>query len=173
MVASEAHQVPPSQDLATELLATTNATAIAAALDKARRRAHAIQYPKNAWIVVGSIIALVAVCHWVGLLWTYTFARRSQYTSTTAQSSNNTRRSRGSNAIQWSRLPIALTNVFRVVAFRWTIPIGNDHTLNAMEIFLLCAYIAIVYTWAFVNCEYDVLLIDIPSSGPETLESHV
>jgi ferric-chelate reductase len=150
---SEALRVPSSQDLATELLATKNATASAAALDKARRIAHAHQYPKDAWIVVGSIIAFVAVCHWLGLLWTYTAARR-HITASTTQPPNSRRP--GYNAIKWSRLPIALTNVFRVVAFRWTIPIGNDHTLSATEIFLVCAYVATVYTWAFVNCEYEI-----------------
>jgi ferric-chelate reductase len=149
---SEALQAPPSHQLVTTvLLATKNATANTAALDKARRIANAFQYPKNAWIVVGSVIAFVAACHWIGLLWTYTFARRP----TTTRSPT----SRQAIAIKWSRLPLALTNLFRVVAFRWTIWIGNDHTLNAMEIFLVCAYVAIVYTWAFINCAYDALFI--------------
>jgi ferric-chelate reductase len=165
---SEAFQVPQSEDLVTtEFLATKNATANTTALDKARRIANAFQYPKNAWIVVGSIIASVAICHWIGLLWTYTSTHR-HIPSSTARSPKS--RHRESSAIKWSRLPIALTNVFRVVAFRWTIPIGNDHALNATEIFLVCAYVAIVYIWAFINCEYDALLIVfLPSS---LLKSH-
>jgi hypothetical protein len=156
-------QAPPSQDLATELLATaTNAAALATALDKARRKAHALEYPRNAWIVVGSIIAFVAVCHWIGLLWTYTFARRH---ATNADQSPTSRRP---IAINWLRLPLALTNVFRVVAFRWTISIGNDLTLNVMEIFLACAYAAIVCTWAFVNCEHDTLSPSSPPPGVTT-----
>ncbi|KAG2095871.1 ferric reductase NAD binding domain-containing protein [Suillus discolor] len=49
------------------------------------------------------------------------------------------------------RIPLAIVNVYRVVAFRWTLEIGKSYTLNMAEVFVTVAYIALLLIYAFVN----------------------
>ncbi|KAF9033922.1 hypothetical protein BDZ89DRAFT_1158104 [Hymenopellis radicata] len=105
--------------------------------DRAIRVQRAADYPKQVWYLLASFIAFVSICHGISLL----FSR--------------TRRIQGRNGerggISLRRVPLAFVNVFRVMAFRWTIPIGNYYTLNVAEVFLTAAYIAIVFTWSLIN----------------------
>jgi len=50
----------------------------------------------------------------------------------------------------WSlaRLPLAAVNVFRVIAFRWTLEFGT-YDLKVADIFLTLAYIAFLLAWTF------------------------
>ncbi|KAG2359762.1 ferric reductase NAD binding domain-containing protein [Suillus spraguei] len=49
------------------------------------------------------------------------------------------------------RIPLAIINFYRVVAFRWTIEIGQSYTLNIAEVFVTVAYIALLLIHAFIN----------------------
>lgn len=99
---------------------------------------------KNAWYSVGAFIAFVSLCHFVGLLGMI-WRRVPPPTATPLH-----RRT----VIYYRRLPAALMHTFRVVAFRWTLSLGNSYTLNVAEIFLTAAYIAILFSWSFVNCRF-------------------
>ena len=50
-------------------------------------------------------------------------------------------------------VPTAVINAYRVVAFRWTLEIGQSYTLNFAEVFVTVAYIVALYTWEFTNSE--------------------
>ncbi|KAG1856390.1 ferric reductase like transmembrane component-domain-containing protein [Suillus subalutaceus] len=49
------------------------------------------------------------------------------------------------------RIPLAIINFYRVVAFRWTLEIGQSYTLNMAEVFVTVAYIALLLIYAFIN----------------------
>ncbi|KAJ8514611.1 hypothetical protein ONZ45_g7874 [Pleurotus djamor] len=49
------------------------------------------------------------------------------------------------------RIPIAIVNTYRVVAFRWTVNFGWGYTLNVSEVLLTVTYIAGLLTWSFIN----------------------
>jgi ferric-chelate reductase len=106
----------------------------------------AITYPKYVWSCVGSFIALVVVCRFVGLLG----MRRRLVPSPSASSSRR-------DVIYYRRLPAAIMHTFRAIAFRWTISLGDSYTFNVAEVFLTAAYIAILLSWTFVNCMSHVL----------------
>ncbi|KAF8875281.1 ferric reductase NAD binding domain-containing protein [Mucidula mucida] len=105
--------------------------------DRAIRVQRAADYPKQVWYLLASFIVFLSICHVISLL--FNRARRIQ--------GRNGERGR----ISLRRVPLAFVNVFRVMAFRWTIPIGNYYTLNVAEIFLTAAYIAIIFTWSLIN----------------------
>ncbi|KAF8164042.1 hypothetical protein K438DRAFT_2067751 [Mycena galopus ATCC 62051] len=49
------------------------------------------------------------------------------------------------------RVPVAILNIVRNTAFRTTVSFGGSYTLNLTELFLGCAYVALLFTWAFIN----------------------
>ncbi|KAI0828502.1 iron reductase [Trametes gibbosa] len=96
-------------------------------------------YPRQLWWFIASFIAFVAICQFASWLALKISARRP------SPSSSQTR------AASWRRLPSALVNTYRVVAFRWTLNIGPTFTLTLAELFVVCGYIIALYTWSFVN----------------------
>ena len=53
----------------------------------------------------------------------------------------------------WSRLPLAAVNYFRVVAFRQTVDIGDFISVTYAEAFITIGYIIAIFTWEFINSE--------------------
>ncbi|KAF7419213.1 hypothetical protein PC9H_001799 [Pleurotus ostreatus] len=53
----------------------------------------------------------------------------------------------------WSlrKLPTAVVNGYRVMAFRWTIDFGRGYVLNVAEVVLTIVYIVALFTWSFIN----------------------
>ncbi|KAK0473728.1 hypothetical protein IW261DRAFT_674687 [Armillaria novae-zelandiae] len=108
--------------------------------DRIIRIGRAAEYPKQVWYFIASFIALVSLCHCLSVVFTYT---------RTLKPASKGIAPRG--RISLLRLPRALVELFRVVAFRCTIPVGQSHSLNVAEVFLTAAYIAVVFTWSLIN----------------------
>lgn len=51
------------------------------------------------------------------------------------------------------RLPLAITNAYRVLAFRTTFTIG-PFSLNLAEVVLTIVYIVALFVWSFINSTY-------------------
>ncbi|KAG1795142.1 ferric reductase NAD binding domain-containing protein [Suillus plorans] len=104
------------------------------------------KYPQQVWIFIG-VFPLVVGCFQWGSHIHSKFARRRHHESDeeTAPIHN----------IQYKfslrRIPLAIINFYRVVAFRWTLEIGKSYTLNMAEVFVTMAYIALLLTYAFIN----------------------
>lgn len=96
-------------------------------LDAPIRAGYAIEYPHQVWYFVGSFIFLVSVCQ----LLSYILHGRTV-------SSGVGRR---------------LINIYRVLAFRYTLSIGS-YSLNIAEVFCTVAYITALWTWELVNSEF-------------------
>ena len=117
--------------------------------DLDRADAQAGLYPTRAWACVGGFIAFVSLCHFVSL---FSLLWRPVTPHSSAP--------RNRNVIHIQRLPVALMHTFRVIAFRWTISLGDSYTLNLAEVFMTAGYIAILFAWTFVNCTlHPVLMI--------------
>ncbi|KAF4618189.1 hypothetical protein D9613_011675 [Agrocybe pediades] len=130
----------------TELMASSSnfdidtAKVLAAAVDpnKAIRIARFFSYPKQVLYLTASFIALVSICHYVSLA--YRYVKRNRVYPATRDSS-----------LRMYRLPAALTNSAKALAFRWTVPLGSSFQLNLVEVFMMAAYIAVLFTWALIN----------------------
>ncbi|KIY64057.1 hypothetical protein CYLTODRAFT_402376 [Cylindrobasidium torrendii FP15055 ss-10] len=100
------------------------------------RAIYADAYPHQIWFLVASFISVVGFCQLVSyIIGKHQYRRRPDYAATTGG---------------LSRIPLAIVNVYRVVAFRSTIGIGS-YSLNLAEVFCTVAYIAALFTWELVN----------------------
>ncbi|KAJ6601629.1 ferric reductase NAD binding domain-containing protein [Mycena sp. CBHHK59/15] len=111
--------------------------------DRAPSHSRSYGYPKQIWYLLASFIALVSLCHFAMKL--YSFLRLKNPSIDRA----GPRSVRGPIALR--RLPVAMSNVVRNIAFRLTIPFGGSYRVNFAEFFIGSAYIAILFTWALLN----------------------
>ncbi|KAK0473691.1 iron reductase [Armillaria novae-zelandiae] len=99
--------------------------------DRDIRVARAAEYPKEIWYLLASFIALVSLCRILSLVYAYTYRSRERSKA-------------------W-RLPSTIVNVFRIIAFRLTVPVGRSHIVNITEIFLGVMYLTALLTWILIN----------------------
>ena len=103
-------------------------------------------YPKQVLYLIASFIALISLCHFLSMFYHFIIRKRIHEWKTRT-------------TVSLTRLPAAVTDSFRAFAFRWTVPVGSSHELNFVEIALTLAYMAVLYTWAFVNSMLHLLLL--------------
>ncbi|EGO20038.1 hypothetical protein SERLADRAFT_442838 [Serpula lacrymans var. lacrymans S7.9] len=117
--------------------------------DKTLRVERYTLYPEQVWYLFAVFIFVVGVFQWGSFLHSK-FSRRHRRTGRTINDPElaSTSASRG---LSLRRIPLALTNAYRVVAFRWTLEIGSSYTLNMAEVFVTIAYIVMLFIWAFIN----------------------
>ncbi|KAI8973097.1 iron reductase [Trametes punicea] len=114
--------------------------------DKPIRVGRNREYPHQLWWLMTSFVVLFSLCHFVSLaLLRYSSRRRAS-----GEQSGSTK-PLSAPRFSWRRLPLALVNAFRVVAFRWTLPFGQWHDLTLAEVLTACAYVVALFTWAFIN----------------------
>ncbi|EGN94560.1 hypothetical protein SERLA73DRAFT_62268 [Serpula lacrymans var. lacrymans S7.3] len=99
--------------------------------DKTLRVERYTLYPEQVWYLFAVFIFVVGVFQTIN---------DPELASTSA-----------SRGLSLRRIPLALTNAYRVVAFRWTLEIGSSYTLNMAEVFVTIAYIVMLFIWAFIN----------------------
>ncbi|KAJ7472575.1 iron reductase [Mycena latifolia] len=109
--------------------------------DRIPRIALANLYPKQVWWFLATFIGLVTVCHFISVIHAY-FSR--QHASPRADASLR-------HGVSWRRLPLATLNLFRTVAFRWSITIAGAYTLNVADFMLAAMYLTVLFTWTFIN----------------------
>ncbi|KAF7373154.1 Ferric/cupric reductase transmembrane component 1 [Mycena sanguinolenta] len=108
--------------------------------DRIPRITLASLYPKQVWYFMATFIALVSACHAISALYAYA-TRKHDPPQTNAPLRH---------AVSWTRLPLALLNLFRTLAFRCSIVAGS-YTLNVADFVLVAGYIAVLFTWTFIN----------------------
>lgn len=108
-------------------------------------------YPEEAWFTLSVFLAVIGLSYWASVLHTKLVQQRRPQKTTDEESTH----APTSPAPGWSlaRLPLAAVNVFRVVAFRWTLEFGT-YELKVVDILLTLAYIAFLLVWTFVDSEY-------------------
>jgi len=124
-------------------------------IDRDIRVAHANKYPLQVWYFLASLIFLITLFNFAGLVLGYYRDRRNRRRlsrasrSPEAQNLPNMMRS----SINLLRLPHALVDTFRAISFRWTISIGRSYTLNLAEVVFTAIYISICFAWTLINSE--------------------
>lgn len=111
-------------------------------------------YPEQVWYTIAAFLFVVGFFQWGSRIHSK-FARRRHHESDEETAATND--------IQYKfslrHIPLAIVNVYRVVAFRWTLEIGQSYTLNMAEVFVTVAYIALLLIYAFVNSELTELCV--------------
>jgi hypothetical protein len=135
-----------SQKNVASFLRNIMVTFLPRATDEDLQNARILAYPKHIIYFIVSFIALISLCHFFSMFYHFIIRKRiHEWKSRTT--------------VSFTRLPAAVADSFRTLAFRWTVPFGSSHELNFVEVGLTLAYMAILYTWALVN---SMLLLFIP-----------
>lgn len=109
-------------------------------------------YPQQVWYTLAAFLFVVGCFQWGSFLHSK-FARRGH-----RESDEETAVTNGVHQkFSLRRIPLAVINFYRVVAFRWTLEIGQSYTLNMAEVFVTVAYIALLLIYAFINSKLIVL----------------
>ncbi|KAJ7168821.1 ferric reductase NAD binding domain-containing protein [Mycena filopes] len=104
-------------------------------------------YPKQVWYFMASFIALVSAAHFAALL--HARVTRARVPPRVKEGVGAPLR----HGVKWRRLPLATLNLFRTLAFRWslTLTLGGAYTLNVADFLLAGMYLAVIFTWTFIN----------------------
>jgi ferric-chelate reductase len=127
-----------SQKNIASFLRDTMVTFLPRATDQDLENARILAYPKQVNYFIASFIALISLCHFFSMFYHFIIRKRIHEW-------------RRRTTVSLTRLPAAVADSFRTLAFRWTVPVGSSHELNFVEVGLTLAYMAVLYTWAFVN----------------------
>ncbi|KZT21993.1 hypothetical protein NEOLEDRAFT_1164338 [Neolentinus lepideus HHB14362 ss-1] len=96
--------------------------------DRTIRNALAGLYPKEIWYFISSFIFLLSVVHLL---------------ASPASSK------RGTTSLR--RIPAAVVNAWRIIAFRSTLQIGKSYSICLADMFVIFVYILVLFVWALVN----------------------
>lgn len=102
------------------------------------------EYPKQVWLLVATFLFLLGVTRWGSVVLRRVFPSRGGHPDVEADG----RVVRHSPSIR--RLPLAIVNAYRVLAFRTTLTVG-PFSLNLAEVALTIAYIVALFIWSFIN----------------------
>ncbi|THG95747.1 hypothetical protein EW145_g7903, partial [Phellinidium pouzarii] len=133
-----------------------------ASLDKALRKARIDEYPKQSSYLLAGLIVAVALYNLASIVYNYLVISRVCQADGATSTSNAVKDeekqgggSRGtvtaSSRVSIRRIPLALLNSARVVAYRVTVPVGLDVHLSLAEIFIPIAYVLALLIWEFVR----------------------
>ncbi|KAI0265185.1 ferric reductase NAD binding domain-containing protein [Gloeopeniophorella convolvens] len=110
------------------------------------------QYVKDFWICMGSVLAFLAAIRLAKVLLSVRHKRDrpsptedEKKTPLEVAEPSNTRR------ISWRRIPVAFATLFRIVAFRWTVPIGLKSVMSISELTFIAGYITTMFVFLFVR----------------------
>lgn len=120
--------------------------------EKAARLWRNTHYLRLVWWIIAAFLAAIAVCQFVS--WAYSRYRSSRrvpekHASDAEEGGVST--GGPSRRFAWRNVPSAIVNTYRVVAFRWTLSIGESYTLNLAEVVVTCAYIVVLFLCEFLN----------------------
>ncbi|KAG2095879.1 FAD-binding domain-containing protein, partial [Suillus discolor] len=104
------------------------------------------KYPEQVWYTLAAFLFVIGCFQW-GLFLHSKFARRGHHEFDEETTTTNGVHKKFS----LRRIPLAVINFYRVVAFRWTLEIGQSYTLNMAEVFVTVAYIILLLIYAFIN----------------------
>ncbi|KAF7964757.1 hypothetical protein HWV62_3260 [Athelia sp. TMB] len=116
--------------------------------DRAREAYYVVLHVKELWWSIAGFVGLVAVLQLTSYLHTKLAGRRRN-SDEQIHDLEKTGSARG-RGLSLRRLPVAIINTFRVLAFRCTVGIGS-YQLNLAEVFLTAAYIVMLFTLAFLD----------------------
>ena len=98
------------------------------------------EYPIQVWYLNLSVLALATVINGVSIAWTK-LAPRFFLRGGSMQR----------DTVTTSRVPAALLTAWRIVAFRWRLPLGDLVDSSLFEAFVVCIYMAALLIWEFVH----------------------
>lgn len=124
---------------------------VATPADMALANSYAEEYANQVWLLVMPFLFLLGIIHYGSIALRKLFPGKKESADIEADS----RGSRRASALR--RLPLAIANAYRVVAFRTTFTVG-PLSLNLAEVTLTIAYIIALFVWSFINSTHHGIL---------------
>jgi len=120
---------------------------VATAADRTLANYYSEEYAKQVWWFVASFLLLVGITNYGSVALRKLFPGKREPADVEADG----RVVRRVASIR--RLPLAIANAYRVLAFRTTLTLG-PFSLNLAEVDLTIAYIAVLFVYSFINSAY-------------------
>ncbi|KII94680.1 hypothetical protein PLICRDRAFT_169410 [Plicaturopsis crispa FD-325 SS-3] len=114
------------------------------------------KYVRELWLFLTAVIALLACVRFARLLlsrWVKPTAHRQTSTTEKGGADVESGQARRDGRVSLRRLPAATASAFRIVAFRWTVPIGLSSVASVSELTFIIGYIVAIFVWLFVDTE--------------------
>jgi ferric-chelate reductase len=112
-------------------------------------------YPEETWFCLATFLFVVGLFQWGSILHSKLVKRRRPSKAPDEESTLSS--ARPPKRFSLKRLPLAAVNIYRVVAFRWTLEFGS-YVINMAEVFVTIAYVALLLTWTFINSTYHIII---------------
>ncbi|KAF7296046.1 Ferric/cupric reductase transmembrane component 1 [Mycena kentingensis (nom. inval.)] len=103
--------------------------------------------PKQVWYFLATFMGLVALGHYLARFNAYRTRNRPRKPQPPEGTPLR------ADHMSWIRIPLALLNVYRTVAFRWAIGFNflGAYTINMADFWLASVYLTILFCWTFIN----------------------
>ncbi|KAI0356289.1 hypothetical protein OH77DRAFT_1401246 [Trametes cingulata] len=108
-------------------------------------------YPQRLWLSIACFVGMVALRQLLSLVRSRFIAQPRSQPASEKCDAEGRGAVRPTRQFSWSRLPAALVNHFRVLAFRNTVEVGEKYSFTYAEVFVTIAYIISLFTWTFIN----------------------
>ena len=116
--------------------------------DRGRESYYTLLHVKELWWSIAGFIVLVSVLQLISYLHTKLAGQRRKPEAQTHDPEQAG--STGGHRLSLRRLPVAIINTYRVLAFRCTVGVGS-YKLNLAEVFLTVAYIVMLFSLTFLD----------------------
>ncbi|GLB33682.1 putative FAD-binding domain containing protein [Lyophyllum shimeji] len=120
------------------------------AADRAYRDKRQAEYAKELWYLIACIIAFLLCIRALRFLYSR-IATRRPVANIKEKSDPEDGHSSSRTTISFSRLPLAVSTLFRIVAFRWTVAIGSHNLASLSEVTFILGYMIAVFSWLLVD----------------------
>ncbi|KIK92932.1 hypothetical protein PAXRUDRAFT_146211, partial [Paxillus rubicundulus Ve08.2h10] len=107
-----------------------------------------VLYPEETWFCLATFLSAVGVFQWGSILHLKLVQWHRPKKAPDEESTSSP--TRPPKRFSLARLPLAAVNIYRVVAFRWTLEFG-PYAIKMAEVFVTIAYVALLLTWTFIN----------------------
>jgi heme/copper-type cytochrome/quinol oxidase subunit 2 len=120
---------------------------VADAADKALAHQYNEEYAHQVWWLVAPFLFLVGVTYYGSIVLRKLFPGKNKPADVEVDGRLVRR------GFSFRRLPLAIANAYRVVAFRTTLTVG-PFSLNLAEVAITITYIVALFVWSFINSTY-------------------
>ncbi|TFY82597.1 hypothetical protein EWM64_g1407 [Hericium alpestre] len=115
------------------------------------------KYVKEFWLFLTAVIGILAFFRLIFFLSSFIFRPQPATPGDSASATGKEKTTSEtvepgcSRRASWRRLPSAAASVFRIVAFRWTIPIGLKAVASVSELTFIIGYVVAIFIWLLID----------------------
>lgn len=109
-------------------------------------------YVNQLWYLLAAIVGLLTIVNWSTRLISFLRNRRRGQGNPSAPKMSPEAPTPGQTGkASVRRLPQAFSSIFRIVAFRTTVPIGPSSVMSVTELVFIFGYVIALLVWLWIN----------------------